>query len=53
LLKTLEAHFDSRLRGRVEVDPSLIGGVRVRVGDRVFDASVRGKLDAMAATLKN
>jgi F-type H+-transporting ATPase subunit delta len=53
LLKTLEAHFGSRLQGRVEVDPSLIGGVRVTVGDRVLDASVRGKLDAMAATLKN
>ncbi|MDR2450270.1 MAG: F0F1 ATP synthase subunit delta [Candidatus Accumulibacter sp.] len=53
LLKTLEAHFDSRLQGRVEVDPSLIGGVRVQVGDRVFDASVRGKLDAMAEALKN
>ena len=53
LLKTLEAHFDSRLQGRVEVDPSLIGGVRVKVGDRVLDATVRGKLDAMAAALKN
>ncbi|MDR0440777.1 MAG: F0F1 ATP synthase subunit delta [Candidatus Accumulibacter sp.] len=53
LQKTLEAHFGSRLQGRVEVDPSLIGGVRVKVGDRVFDASVRGKLDAMAAALKN
>jgi F-type H+-transporting ATPase subunit delta len=53
LQKTLEAHFDSRLQARVEVDPSLIGGVRVKVGDRVFDASVRGKLDAMAAALKN
>jgi F-type H+-transporting ATPase subunit delta len=53
LLKTLEAHFDSRLRGRVEVDPALIGGVRVKVGDQVLDATVRGKLDAMAAALKN
>jgi F-type H+-transporting ATPase subunit delta len=53
LLTPLETLFGGRLRGRVEVDPSLIGGVRVRVGDRVFDASVRGKLDAMAATLKN
>jgi F-type H+-transporting ATPase subunit delta len=53
LLNQLEAHFGSRLQGHVEVDPSLIGGVRVSVGDRVFDASVRGKLDAMAATLKN
>jgi F-type H+-transporting ATPase subunit delta len=53
LLKTLEGHFGGRLQGQVEVDSSLIGGVRVAVGDRVFDASVRGKLDAMAAALKN
>ncbi|MDR2113380.1 MAG: F0F1 ATP synthase subunit delta [Candidatus Accumulibacter sp.] len=53
LLKKLEAHFGSRLQGRVEVDPSLIGGVRVAVGDRIFDASVRGKLDAMTVALKN
>ncbi|GHU31924.1 ATP synthase subunit delta [Betaproteobacteria bacterium] len=53
LLGSLETLFGGRLQGRVDVDPSLIGGVRVAVGDRVFDASVRGKLDAMAATLKN
>lgn len=53
LLKQLEAHFGGRLQGRVEVDPSLIGGVRVTVGDRIFDASVRGKLDAMTTALKN
>jgi F-type H+-transporting ATPase subunit delta len=53
LLKKLEGHFGGRLQGRVEVDPSLIGGVRVAVGDRVLDASVRGKLDAMAAALKS
>jgi F-type H+-transporting ATPase subunit delta len=31
----------------------LIGGVRVLVGDDVIDASVRGKLQAMAASLTN
>lgn len=49
----LEGHFKSKLQPRVEVDPSLIGGVRVAVGDEVLDASVRGKLDAMAVALKN
>ena len=53
LVQRLEAHFGSHLRPRVEVDTSLIGGVKVFVGDQVLDASVRGKLDAMAATLKN
>ncbi|MDR0441369.1 MAG: F0F1 ATP synthase subunit delta [Candidatus Accumulibacter sp.] len=53
LLQRLETHFGSRLRGQVTIDPSLIGGVRVAVGDQVLDASVRGKLDAMAAALRN
>ncbi|MBP7524236.1 MAG: F0F1 ATP synthase subunit delta, partial [Propionivibrio sp.] len=41
------------LQPRVEVDASLIGGVKVAVGDQILDASVRGKLDAMATALKN
>ena len=53
LLQQLESHFKSRLTGRVVVDPELIGGVRVAVGDQVLDASVRGKLDAMAVALNN
>ncbi|MFB0934535.1 MAG: F0F1 ATP synthase subunit delta [Propionivibrio sp.] len=53
LMSQLEEHFGSRLQSQVEVDPSLIGGVRVAVGDQILDASVRGKLDAMAAALKN
>ena len=53
LLRDLEAHFGKRLEGKVTVDPALIGGVRVTIGDRIFDASVRGKLDLMAAALKN
>ena len=53
LMSQLETHFSSKLQPRVEVDPALIGGVRVAVGDQVLDASVRGKLDAMATALKN
>jgi F-type H+-transporting ATPase subunit delta len=30
--------------GDRQVDPELIGGVRIAVGDEVIDASVRGKL---------
>lgn len=53
LVQQLEAHFGTRLTATVSVDPSLIGGVRVAVGDQVLDASVRGKLDAMATALNN
>jgi F-type H+-transporting ATPase subunit delta len=53
LLQQLEARFGTRLNARVVVDPSLIGGVSVTVGDQVLDASVRGKLDAMAVALNN
>lgn len=53
LVQELEARFGTKLTARVEVDASLIGGVRVTVGDQVLDASVRGKLDAMAVALNN
>ena len=53
LMSQLETHFGSKLQPRVEVDAALIGGVKVAVGDQMLDASVRGKLDAMATALKN
>ena len=53
LMSQLESHFGSKLQPRVEVDAELIGGVKVAVGDQMLDASVRGKLDAMATALKN
>lgn len=53
LMSQLETHFGSKLQPRVEVDKALIGGIKVAIGDQVLDASVRGKLDAMATALKN
>ena len=53
LMKELEAHFGTRLEPHLTVDAGLIGGVRIAVGDQILDASVRGKLDAMSAALKN
>lgn len=49
----LESRFKSRLDVLVTLDPELIGGVRIAIGDEVIDASVRGKLANMAAALKN
>ena len=36
----------------VKVDEDLLGGFRVRVGDRMFDASLRSQLEALGQTLK-
>jgi len=49
----LEARFKAHIDAIVTVDPELIGGVRIAIGDEVIDASVRGKLASMAAALKN
>ncbi len=35
-----------------KVDPSILGGLIVRVGDRVLDGSVAGKLDTMRQSVK-
>jgi F-type H+-transporting ATPase subunit delta len=32
---------------RTELDPHLIGGIRVRIGNLVLDGSVRGHLNAL------
>jgi F-type H+-transporting ATPase subunit delta len=40
-----------KLNARVNVDAGLIGGVRVTVGDEVFDTSVRSQLERMRTTL--
>ncbi len=53
LIAELEPRFNCKLNASVKVDPELIGGVKIAVGDEVIDASVRGKLAAMATALKN
>ncbi len=36
---------------RAEVDPDLLGGITVRLGDRLLDASVRGRLERLRSQL--
>jgi F-type H+-transporting ATPase subunit delta len=51
LVADLERRFRRKVRAEVRVDPDLIGGARISVGDQVIDGSVRGKLAALAAGL--
>jgi F-type H+-transporting ATPase subunit delta len=51
LTKTLETRFGRPLKADVQVDSSLIGGVRVTVGDEVLDTSVRARLEQMRVAL--
>ena len=53
LAATLKAKYGKEIVLKASVDPSLIGGVRILVGDEVIDASVRGKLHTMAISLKS
>jgi F-type H+-transporting ATPase subunit delta len=51
LREALERKHGRRVNAQVEIDPGLIGGARIVVGDKVIDATVRGRLDAMAVAL--
>ena len=52
----IQAELGSKLKRDVEIsfqtDPNLIGGLEIRIGSRVFDNSVRGKLTNMRALLE-
>ncbi|MBI1771725.1 MAG: F0F1 ATP synthase subunit delta [Burkholderiales bacterium] len=47
----LEKKFGRKLHPTVKVDSTLIGGVRIVVGDQVLDTSVRAKLQKMHVAL--
>jgi len=47
----LERRFGRKLTTRVEIDESLIGGIRAVVGDEVLDTSVKARLEQMKAAL--
>jgi len=52
IVSTLRAKYGREVKASVNVDPELLGGVAIRVGDEVMDASVRGKLAQLAGVLK-
>jgi F-type H+-transporting ATPase subunit delta len=52
LAEKLEATLSKKIHMNVTLDPSLIGGVLVRAGDRVIDGSIRGQLQHMQKSLQ-
>ncbi len=50
-IRAVTARMEQLTGGRIEldtqVDPSLLGGLIVRVGDRLIDGSVRGRLERL------
>ncbi len=51
VVKALETRFARKLNVTVKLEPDLIGGIRVVVGDEVFDASVKAHLEQMKVAL--
>jgi len=48
---SLERRFKRKLNATVQVQPDLIGGIRVVVGDEVLDTSVKARLEQMKVAL--
>jgi F-type H+-transporting ATPase subunit delta len=47
----LEKRFNRKLNPSVVIEPDLIGGIRVVVGDEVLDTSVKARLEQMKVAL--
>jgi len=52
IVSVLSERYKRHIKASVTIDSQLIGGVSIRLGDEVIDASVRGKLSQMASALK-
>ena len=51
LVSRLERESGRKLRASFAVDPTLIGGAKVQIGDHLIDSSVRAKLVALGRLL--
>ncbi len=52
LIKALEGFTAKTIKAEVVVDPSLIGGVVVQIGDTILDGSVKAQLEGLKESLK-
>lgn len=47
LTASIEKKFNIKAAPKVEVDKELIGGVKIVIGDMVYDDSIKGRLEAL------
>lgn len=52
LKAALEKRFGRKIDATVNVDPALVGGARISVGDTVIDGTIEAQLAAMATRLR-
>ena len=51
LQQTLEKLSGKKISAKYSQDPALLGGVQVRIGDTIYDGSLRNRLNQMRARL--
>jgi F-type H+-transporting ATPase subunit delta len=51
LQQTLERLIGRKIQAKYSLDPTLLGGAVVRIGDTIYDGSVRNRLNQMRARL--
>ena len=51
LTKRLEQMTGAKIELETKVDPSILGGILVRIGDTLYDGSVRGRLERLRSRL--
>jgi F-type H+-transporting ATPase subunit delta len=51
IVAALERRYGKKVEAELDVDPELLGGARIQIGDQVIHASVRDALAQMASAL--
>ena len=51
ILKRLESQLNKKVELEEEVDPSLIGGLKIKYGDKLIDGSIKTKLSLLRSKI--
>lgn len=49
--ESLSAKLNKKLKLTNEIDTSIVGGVKVQIGDKLYDSSVKSQLDRISESL--